>query len=412
MTDYTGTVFEPADNYKGDFARIYFYVATCYPDLAWDDNKSDAMTNSSWLTLQTWIIPTLVEWNASDPVDEAEIQRNEDICKYQQNRNPFIDYPDLADYIWGADGNENFFFADHKANEGSSNDNMKTKVPSFSVDYGTEENPMEVAEGSEVTVKGGTTQSVLHTRTDGGEWEETESSSGSVSSGNTYNTAATKVFTIAGDVCIEAFCSLDGYADSDTVKAYYRGTDFSSSYLLYEAFDELTAGNNTSTSGSSTKWTGNGNFPEVSSVYCAGNVLRMGASGPAGSITSRELDTPGGTVTVEFDVKGWTTVEGSLKVEMSGADPRTVSYTATMTDEFEHKTLTFNDVSPYATLTVSTTAKRAFIDNITVTGLADGVRPVAVGEKTANAAYNLSGQIVDAGNYKGIIIRNGIKILK
>lgn len=95
-------LFEPVDEYKGDFARIYFYIATCYPKAAWDPNNAVAMTNDSeGLTLKKWIRSLLLEWNKMDPVDEREIQRNTDICRLQGNRNPFIDYPQLAEYIWG-----------------------------------------------------------------------------------------------------------------------------------------------------------------------------------------------------------------------------------------------------------------------------------------------------------------------
>ncbi len=432
MEDYSGTVFEPADVNKGDFARIYLYVATCYPDFPWDDNNADAMTNGSSLTLKTWIAPMLVAWNAADPVDEAEIQRNEDISKYQQNRNPFIDYPELADYIWGDKTDEPFYFSLHTANEGSSNDNMKTKSPTFSTDYGTAESPKEVAEGTEITIQAGSTYATLFTRVNGGEWEETNYTTGYNSSSNaSYVVNAKKTISISGDMCIEAYCSQSGYADSNTVTAYYTSTDFDSIYLLYEAFDDASSGNNTSTSGSSTKWEGNNNFPTVSTVYCAGNTLRMGSGSASGSITSRRLDTQGGQITVELDVKGWSKIEGDLVITVSemeetgddDAEPAltelqsaTIAYTAIMTDEFEHQSVTFEDVCAYPVITIATTAKRAFVDNIVVYGEDDSnttaiqETPNGAAKTSSSAAYNLAGQRTDSGA-KGIIIRNGRKIL-
>ncbi len=409
---YNGTVFEPADEDKGDFARIFFYVATCYPDVGWDDNNADAMTSSSLLTLQSWIIPMLLEWHAMDPVDDKEVQRNEDVCKYQENRNPFIDYPDLVDYIWGEKSGETFYFSEHVAHEGSANDNMKTFIPTFSIDYGTEDAPKGVAEGTEVTVTAGNNYSTLHIRVNDGEWEEIECSLGYNSTGGTYHIAATKTVAITGDVCIEAYCSLDGYANSNTIVAYYNAMDFDSLYLLYEAFDDITAGNNTSSSGSSTAWAGNDNFPVVEKVYQAGGVLRMGASGSTGSITSRELATSGGTITIEFDVKGWTTIEGQLVVELSGADSQMVTYSATMADDFEHVTLEFNNVSASPTLTIATTAKRAFIDNIIAADLTSSIPLIGSSKSMSTDAYNLAGQKVNADTYRGIVIRNGRKILR
>ncbi len=411
VSGYDDTVFEPKDDYKGDFARIYFYVATCYPDLLWDSNKAKAMTNSTELTLQSWIIPMLLQWSASDPVDEAEIQRNEDIFKQQGNRNPFIDYPALADYIWGNKSSESFVFADHKANENESKE-FQTIIPSFSIDYGTEENPKMVVENSIVTVKGGTSSSTLFTRINGGEWEQTDYTTGYSSTGTEYNIAAAKNYTISGNTLVEAYCTLDGYLNSDTIEAYYTGVNFNEDYLLYEAFDELSAGDNTSTTGAgSTPWTGNYNFPTATVAYPAGNAVKLGSSSKSGSLTSCPLMTAGGTLEVEFDVKGWSKVEGNITVSLTGAETETVKYTATMSNSFEHIKLTFTGVSANPTLTIGTTAKRAFLDNITVKEVvADGISQVNADTRQSGSVYNMAGQKVSE-QYKGIKISNGKKYI-
>ncbi len=413
INGYKGQVFEPKDDYKGDFARIYFYVATCYPDLTWDDNNAKAFTNSTELTLQEWIIPMLLEWHNSDPVDAGEIQRNEDIFKVQKNRNPFIDYPSLVEYIWGEKTNEAYIFSEHKANEGEGNDNMKAKVPLFNIDFGTEMNPKTVAEGTEVTVEAGTNTSTLFVSINGGEWEQIEHTTGyNPTSQTEYNIAAKKTVTISGDVCIDAYCTHEGYKNSNTVTAYYKGVNYDSDYLLYEAFDAVTAGNNTSTSGSSTAWAGNENFVETVSAFSAGNAVRLGASKKNGSLTSRELNTSGGTINVSLDVKGWSSIEGKLVVSLTGAGEQTVEYTATINSQFEHKELIFNNVSANPVLTISTTAKRAFIDNIIVSEQTNGVETPATNSTYNSKAYNLAGQIVDESAYNGIVIKNGKKILK
>lgn len=92
-------VFEPADEYKGDFARTYFYVVTCYQNLTWKYTYMAA--NGTYPTLQKWAIDLLLDWNEQDPVSQKEIDRNEAVYRIQNNRNPFIDYPELAEYIWG-----------------------------------------------------------------------------------------------------------------------------------------------------------------------------------------------------------------------------------------------------------------------------------------------------------------------
>ena len=96
--------FCPADEYKGDFARAYFYIATCYGDtLTWETTgeAAQAMTNTSWQEFQPWLRDLLVAWHRMDPVSEKELQRAIEVNKIQGNRNPFIDYPELVEYIWG-----------------------------------------------------------------------------------------------------------------------------------------------------------------------------------------------------------------------------------------------------------------------------------------------------------------------
>lgn len=136
---------------------------------------------------------------------------------------------------------------------------------------------------------------------------------------------------------------------------------------LSEDFTGL-SGNNTATAGSNTAWTGNTNFPTVSAAYQAGSAVKLGSGSATGSITSKAF-TQAGSVTVNFDVKGWTAVEGDIKITISGQTPQTqtVTYTAVMKDSFESKSVKFDNVAAGQTLTIGTTANRAFIDNVSVT---------------------------------------------
>lgn len=99
-------VFEPADEYKGDFARAYFYVVTCYQNLTW--NSTWMLQQNTYPTLAPWAVDLLLKWHRADPVDQKETNRNEVVYSYQNNRNPFIDFPDLAEYIWGNKLGESF----------------------------------------------------------------------------------------------------------------------------------------------------------------------------------------------------------------------------------------------------------------------------------------------------------------
>lgn len=97
---YNGTVFEPADEYKGDFARTYFYMAACYNDRI-EDWHSEMLAGNSFPCYTTWAVNLLMKWHRQDPVSQKEIDRNNAVSKYQKNRNPFIDHPELAEFIWG-----------------------------------------------------------------------------------------------------------------------------------------------------------------------------------------------------------------------------------------------------------------------------------------------------------------------
>ena len=98
--------WEPPDYVKGDIARILFYMVVRYdPGIDHENNVFD-------LELVNYTTPnntdpilgklsSLLEWHLSDPVDDFEINRNEIIFGFQENRNPFIDHPNLVNYLWG-----------------------------------------------------------------------------------------------------------------------------------------------------------------------------------------------------------------------------------------------------------------------------------------------------------------------
>ncbi|MDO9512260.1 MAG: endonuclease [Bacteroidales bacterium] len=95
---YSGTVFEPINAYKGDFARNYFYMGTRYlgEDAGW---ASNGMVTGS--QLKTWAANMLLEWHTNDPVSLKETDRNNAVYTFQHNRNPYIDHPEFAVRIWG-----------------------------------------------------------------------------------------------------------------------------------------------------------------------------------------------------------------------------------------------------------------------------------------------------------------------
>lgn len=98
---YSGMVFEPHDQYKGDFARTYFYMVTCYQDFYNKWSYLYMIDNNTYPVLKPWSVNMLLQWHRNDPVSQKELDRNEAVFRIQNNRNPFIDYPDLAEHIWG-----------------------------------------------------------------------------------------------------------------------------------------------------------------------------------------------------------------------------------------------------------------------------------------------------------------------
>lgn len=100
-SEYGWACFEPAPEYRGDFARAYFYIATAYENLTWASNSSDYLDNNSYLEFKPWLTEVLLDWHRSDPVSMKEIERADAVSDIQHNRNPYIDYPELVEYIWG-----------------------------------------------------------------------------------------------------------------------------------------------------------------------------------------------------------------------------------------------------------------------------------------------------------------------
>ncbi|MBS1535246.1 MAG: endonuclease [Bacteroidetes bacterium] len=104
--DYNGPVANPTSSWKGDVARAVFYMAVRYNGL----NVVNGNPNENIIG-QIGDLATLLQWNHSDPSDDFEMNRNNYIYTWQMNRNPFIDMPALADYIWGTHAGETWFAA-------------------------------------------------------------------------------------------------------------------------------------------------------------------------------------------------------------------------------------------------------------------------------------------------------------
>lgn len=96
----SGPAFEPIDEYKGDIARTYFYMATRYENVISSWKSFEVFNNTSFPTLSTWSRKLYLQWSDQDPVSPKEIKRNNGVQSFQGNRNPFIDHPEAAHLIW------------------------------------------------------------------------------------------------------------------------------------------------------------------------------------------------------------------------------------------------------------------------------------------------------------------------
>lgn len=201
ISGYSGTVFEPADEYKGDFARSYFYMATCYEDkiAGW---SCDMLAGNSYPAYKQWAIDMLLRWAAEDPVSEKEIRRNNTVYGIQHNRNPYIDFPGLEQYVWGDKTNVDFD-ADNYVPGTTPPVEKDVMEPVFTPAAGS------VMQGTIVTVSTDTEDALIVY---------------SVNNGGLYTEASPVQIPIEEETTVEAYAML-GTKTSGTVSATYTLID-------------------------------------------------------------------------------------------------------------------------------------------------------------------------------------------
>ena len=158
-TGYNGTVFEPNDEIKGDMARMYMYMVTCYEGICagWGND----VFSSENLGFESWYLDMLMRWSQQDPIDDIEIARNNAVYEVQGNRNPFVDYPGLEDYIWGSKTDQQFFYDNYEGGEST-----YVAMPTFTPDAGTYYQQVEV------TLATSTEDAEIYYTTDGADASE------------------------------------------------------------------------------------------------------------------------------------------------------------------------------------------------------------------------------------------------
>ena len=361
---YTGKVFEPADEYKGDFARTYFYMVTCYEEKLHDwytNNSSTEVVNvidgSTYPGFQTWQLNMLMKWAKNDPVSEKEIARNNAVYAIQNNRNPFIDYPGLQEYIWGICVDDDFSYDNYV-------------LPVYKEDVTMSFSPTEAT----ATVGEDFTEPTL----------TTDPAGLTVSYSSSEPSVAT-VDATTGEVTLVA-------AGTTTITATFAGDDTynsgSASYTLTVSNPSLVFGEALLYEGVS-KYTGNDGTNELSETsthldykgwdtfskvfiqgldraQSNGGCLKLGSGSANGSMTTGNISLTGGA-TLTFYLKQYGNDTGLLKVTVEGDNYYNEEE---FTPQTEWTLCTVNlteEATGTVTIKLETTSKRAYVDEITLT---------------------------------------------
>ncbi len=357
---YTGTVFEPADEYKGDFARTYFYVVTCYEEQLhdWFTNYSstdvvNVIDGSTYPGFQEWQLNMLMQWAKNDPVSEKETNRNNAVYAIQNNRNPFIDYPGLEEYVWGSMTTTAFSY-----------DNYVQPVYKQNVTMAFSTAEATAILGEDFTAPTLTTTPANLTVT----YSSSEPSVATVDSGTgevTLVEAGTTVITAT-------FAGNDDYygASASYTLTVSEPSLADGEVLLYEGLSKYQGSD-----GNTAMATNNENldykewssfayiYPGISNGSYSGGCLKFGNSKNPGSMTTGEIPLTGsGTLT--FYLKKYGSDTGNLVVNVIGATPNVTEFTP----QSEWTLCTVNITNAIGAVTIQlTSTNRAYVDEIMLT---------------------------------------------
>ena len=302
---YTDKVFEPDDEYKGDFARIYFYMVTCYKsDVSnWPGCDQLDYLDNQYKAFSDWSMQMLMEWHRADPVSQKELIRNEGVYEKQGNRNPFVDHPELAEHIWG------------------------TKQHTAWTDGGDIPQPIV----KEVPVMLSVDETAVETNAFRADW----TSGGDVSS---YTLKVSRHQESGATLLMsENFSKVNAYADGYTD--------------VGESLDDYT---------DNPGWTGFKVYP------AAGKSLKVGTSSAIGYLISPELQLSS-TVTVVFNAKNWIASNGTSDKSSIIVSCGEASQTVALTDEPEDYTVVLNGCTAQnVKLAMNANKKRSYIYSVDI----------------------------------------------
>ncbi len=352
--------WEPGDQYKGDFARSYMYMATCYQQTyTWQGERGlQQLQNDAWPTLKPWAYTLYLKWLKNDPVDELEVNRNEAVAGIQHNRNLFVDYPYLAEYIWG--DSINVAFDPYTSITTAIDDTRYTghattidvATPVFSPNGGTFTTPQKV----EVSITCATDAASIYYTTDG--------SSPTKTNGTKY----TGPFTVSESIMLRAVAS-DGEDRTSSIATAFFNFITAGDTIFAETFDKCkgTGGNDGKFSGSvamSDFIPDNDGWRANQDKYFGGKqCAKFGNSSLPGIVTTPKF-TINGTSTLCFRAAAWVDDGTTLTLSINGNGELSETNLTMVSGEWKEYTLTLTGEGEVSI--TFTPAKRFFLDEVYV----------------------------------------------
>lgn len=350
--------WEPGNQYKGDFARSYMYMATIYQNYSWQSEGTKSLTSGTWPTLKQWAYTLYLQWTAADSVSQLEVDRNNAIYQIQGNRNLFIDFPYLAEYVWGDSVNVAF--------------DPYTAVTTASDDH-------------RYISAGGSSSGDDSGNTGGGD------SGGDNTGGDT-----------GGDD--------SGKDDPNGEVTYY----------LQETFDqcESTGGNDGSFStGGSGTFKPDVEGWECNKCFAGYKCARFGSSSSKANVTTPLFTVPAGQTTLTFVVAPWGSDGTSLTLSLAAGDATLSQTDFTMvTGEWTTFTITLTATQQTQVQINFAASKRLWMDSFSASGQqADAILSPSIPSLKHNLPiYDLTGRPLGTDSSRlpsGIYVQNGRKFL-
>ena len=362
-TKGSGTVFEPQDSDKGDIARSIFYMAARYNYLAKDGDtistnnpnlelvnyipSGGSSTSTQSTTGKMGILSDLLEWNRLDPVDEFEIKRNNLLyVNYTNNRNPFIDFPQWADIIWGSESGT----ANPSTDPISKKDVDPVPVTGVSLD---KEQISVSVEGKQTLVA---TVSPLNATNKSVTWKSSNSSIATVSNGVVTGVSeGTCTITVTtNDGGFEKTCSV-----TVTKKIDPTGQEYKLSFKTNTS-DGSTDLTTSTISGQITENTLSNSFTTLTKIYSGKSGIKMGSSKASGTISfNLKDDAKQSTFKLEIKSIKYETEACTVTTKINGKSVGTFS----AGDTFSY---VYSEASPGTSISLESN-KRVYISEIKLT---------------------------------------------